>query len=139
MMTPLPADSDGDALELYVTNDLPGEGNLMLRLSPELAEDVRALLDENGLEHSPAAEFSDGPQLVLETVQILGATAANLTALAAVIRTVVRRHDGRKIVIDGGRLEATGYSIHDVELLLEKQAKQQAALEAAQGKGGGDS
>ena len=137
MMTPVPDDSD--TLELYVTNDMPGEGNLMLRLSPDLADDVRALLDENGLEHSAAAEFSDGPQLVLETVHILGATAANLAALAAVIRSVVRRQDGKKIVIGEGRLEATGYSLADLELLLEKQAKQQAALEAAQKQDGGGS
>lgn len=74
---------DPSDLELYVTPAPPGEGALLVRMSPQIADEVRALLDESGLDHSRAAEFSSGAELALESVRVLGA-AGGAAALGRV-------------------------------------------------------
>ncbi len=122
---------DPDVLELRVTNAAEGTNSLMLRVSPGLVKEMQAGLDAAGLEHSQALEHSDGPQLALEIVTVLGASAANLHGLAAVIRAVTRRSDGKKVVLRGDSLDVTGYSSNDVERLIEKYAERQQANETA--------
>lgn len=120
-----------DGLELHVTNAAVGTNSLMLRMSPGLVEEVQTGLDAAGLEHSQALEHSAGPQLALEIVTVLGASAANLHGLAAVIRAVTRRSDGKKVVLSGDSLDLTGYSPDDAERLIEKYAAIQKANEAS--------
>lgn len=126
-----PHRSDPAVLELYVTEAPPGDGDLLLRMSPQIAAEVRTLLDESGLSHSRGAEFSSGPELVIEAVTVLSA-AGGFAALASVINTVIKRNDGKRVVIerDGGRFEAAGYSEEAVKRLVEKRAAKQAELEA---------
>lgn len=123
-----PGQSNADVLELYVTQAPPGDGALLLRMSPQIVEEVRTLLDEQGLEHSLAAEFSSGPDLAIESVRALGA-AGGLAALASVINTVIKRHDGKRIHLERGKFEATGYSERAVERMLRERAESQAKLE----------
>lgn len=93
-------------------------------MSPEIADEVRTLLDESGLPHSQAAEFSTGPELVLEAVTVLSVAAGGITSLAAVIK----RHDGKRFSIerDGEKIEAAGFSEQAVKRLVEKRASEQA-------------
>ena len=42
-------------------------------MSPQIADEVRTLLDESGLYHSRGVEFSSGPELVIEAVTVLRA------------------------------------------------------------------
>ena len=107
----------------------PGEGALILRVSPRIADELRTLLDEQGLDHSRAAEFSSGEELVLESVKALGA-AGGLAALARVINAVARRHDGKRVLIERGKFEASGFSEKTVRRLLEERAEEQAKNEA---------
>jgi hypothetical protein len=118
-----------DVLELYVTPAPPGDGALNLRMSPQIADEVRALLDEQGLDHSRAAEFSSGAELAIESVRFLGA-AGGLAALASVINTMMRRHDGKRVLIERGKFEASGFSEKAVKRLLEEMAEEQAKNEA---------
>lgn len=126
-----PHDSDAHVLELYVTGAPPGDGDLLLRMSPQIAEEVRTLLDESGVHHSGVAEHSSGPELVIEAVKVLSATGG-LAALTTVVNTLIRRHDGKRVVIerDGEKFEAAGYSEKAVERLVEKRAQEQAELDA---------
>lgn len=126
-----PHHSDADVLELYVTGAPPGDGDLLLRMSPQIADEVRTLLDKSGLPHSRGAEFASGPELVIEAVTVLSA-AGGLAALASVINAVIRRHDGKRVVIErnGEKFEAAGYSEQAVERLVKERAREQAELEA---------
>lgn len=118
-----------DTLKLYVTLGHPGDGSFNLRMSPSIADEVRALLDEHGVPHGRIAEFSSGPELVVEAVKVLGivgGSATGLRELARVIITVIKRHDGKRVLIDGDKFEATGYSEKGIERLLEMRAEEQA-------------
>ena len=118
-----------DTLELYVTLGHTGDGSLNLRMTPSIADEVRALLDEHGLDHGRILEFSSGPQLAVEAVVALGIVAGGaggLPALASVINTIIKRHDSKRVVIDGEKIEVSGYSEKAVERLLEKRAQEQA-------------
>lgn len=116
-----------DTLELYVTLGHPGDDSLNLRMTPSIADEVRALLDEHDLDHGRILEFSSGPQLAVEAVVALS-TAGGLAALATVVNTVIKRHDSKRVVIerDGGKIEIAGHSPKAVEKLLEKLAQEQA-------------
>lgn len=119
-----------DTLELYVTLGHAGDGSLNLRMTPSIADEVRALLDEHGLDHGELLEFSSGSQLAVEAVVALGVAAGGaggLPALASVINTIIKRHDSKHFVLEpDGRFEASGYSKKDIEQLLEKRAQEQA-------------
>ena len=56
--------------------------------------------------------------------------AATLGALAAVIRTVTRRNDGKKVQLKGDSLDITGYSPDDADKLIDKYYKKQEENEA---------
>lgn len=116
-----------EVIELYVELGFAGDESLKLRMTPKFADEVLALLDEHGIAHGRGAEFSAGTDLWIEGVQVLGA-AGGLAALATVINTFIRRHDGKKIVIErgGARIEAAGLSEKAVERFLEKRAEEQA-------------
>lgn len=122
-------DNTNEIIKLYVTVGPPGEGALILRISPEAAGEVRALLDEQGLEHSQAAEFSLGPELALESVVAL-ASAGGGAALATVINTFIKRNAGKRVLLEPDRETYEGYSEKDVKRLIESRAKAQAEREA---------
>lgn len=120
-----------DTLELYVTLGHTGDGSLNLRMTPSIADEVRELLDEHDLEHGELLEFSSGPELAVEAVKVLSITgggAGGLAALARVIITVIKRHDGKHFVLerDGEKFEASGYSEKAIGGLLDKRAQEQA-------------
>lgn len=119
-----------DTLELYVALGIPGHDSLTLRMTPEIADEVLALLDEHGLAHRLAMEFSAAPDLAAEAVRALGA-AGGLAALASVINTMIKRHDTKRFVLERGgeKIEVAGYSEKAVEQLLEKRAQEQAQLD----------
>lgn len=118
-----------DVLVLRVTNAPVGTHALTLRMSPELVDDVRAALDEAGIDHGEVLELSSGAQLALEMVQYLSGPAT-LSALAVLIRTVARRDDGKKVQLKGDSLDITGYSPEDADKLIDKYYKRQEENEA---------
>lgn len=117
-----------DVLELYVTLGHAGDGDLNLRMSPEIVDEVLRALDEHGIVHGGIIEKSAGQDLYIETVRVLGG-AGGLASLASIIKTVVKRHEDKRFVIerDGEKLEANGYSEQAVERILKKRAAEQAA------------
>lgn len=120
---------DPDVLELRVTNAPVGTKSLLLRMSPELVDEVRAKLDEAGLDHGEVLEFSAGAQLMIEMVQIAVGSGAALGGLAAVIRSVTHRNDGKKVRLKDGE-EFIGYSREDTAKLIEKYWDRQQENEA---------
>ncbi|GAA1753733.1 hypothetical protein [Aeromicrobium alkaliterrae] len=117
-----------DVVELYVTLGHPGDDTFNLRMSPGIVDEVLASLDEQGIAHGGIIEMSAGPELYIEAVRVLGG-AGGLAALASVIKTVVKRNEGKHFLIerDGEKIEADGYSEDAVERILKNRAEEQAA------------
>lgn len=112
----------------------PGfDGAISLRFPPEYADEVKLLLDEVGLSHSTAGEFSAGVELAIESVKVIGALGAggSAFALASFYKTFAHRHDGKRVVIKAGEIDVSGYSPRQLEKLIENDVIQQAARDAA--------
>jgi hypothetical protein len=88
-----------------------------------LADEVRALLDEVGLEHGSVLVASAGYQLWVETVSVVG-TAGGVAGLTKVITTVINRHKGKRVVLEPGKTEFQGYSPKEVERFLQKRLQE---------------
>lgn len=118
----------GDAVELYVTLGHPGDDDFNLRMSPEIVDEVLSSLDEYGMVHGGILEMAAGQELYIEAVRVLGG-AGGLASLASVIKTVVKRNEGKHFLIerDGEKFEANGYSEKAVERILKKRAEEQEA------------
>ncbi len=124
---------DDDVATLRIQLGHTGSGNLFLRFSPEFMDEIFALLDERGIEHSPIIELSAGPPEWIEAVQVLGTTAAaGMTSLAAVVGAFAHRRKGKrlKLVVNGTEVDAQGYSVKELEQLLSKLPKQQLERDA---------
>lgn len=114
---------DPDVLELRVTNAPVGTNGLLIRMSPELIDEVQAKLDEAEIPHGEVLELSAGAELAIEMVQFVGGPVA-LGILAKVLHSVFHRNDGKKVVNENGE-EYVGYSREDVEKLIDKQWERQ--------------
>lgn len=114
---------DPDVLELRVSNAPVGTNGLLIRMSPELIDEVQAKLDEAEIPHGEVLELSAGAELAIEMVQFVGGPVA-LGILAKVLHSVFHRNDGKKIVGENGE-EYVGYSREDVERLIDKQWERQ--------------
>ncbi|MGH3998129.1 MAG: hypothetical protein ACRDTJ_11775, partial [Pseudonocardiaceae bacterium] len=126
---PMEHDPGREVVKLYIRPAGAGsDGTLDLRMTPAIADEVRTLLDEHGLTHSQAAEFSSSPELAIEAVEALR-TLGGLTALAAVINAFLKRNDGKHIVLEPDRTEAKGYSKKEIEQIIEKQAQAQREVD----------
>ncbi|MFS2281374.1 hypothetical protein V2S04_11200 [Microbacterium sp. OR21] len=117
-----------DELPLLLTGGAEA-GTFNLRFPPEYASEIKQLLDEAGLEHSTAMEFSDGWNLAIEAVRVLGLPGGFL-ALASVYKTFIKRHDGKKVVIKDGT-SVSGISEKAILKIIEEQAERQRAYDAA--------
>lgn len=118
-------------IPLLITLGHAGDNSFNLRFPPEYGEEILSLLDDNGIEHNTALEMSAGPEEWIEVVNVLG-VAGGLAGLAAVIKTFVHRHDGKRFVFKrgGAEIEASGYSAKKTERLLLKMQAEQAELDA---------
>ena len=67
----------------------------------------------------------------IEAVSVLS-VSGGLAALASIIKTIVRRHDGKRFMLkrDGEELEAVGFSERKVFEFLEEMAAKQATRDA---------
>ncbi|MDR6168766.1 hypothetical protein QE367_002970 [Microbacterium paludicola] len=116
---------------LFVGPGFYGDPDLELRFPPEYSDEILGLLDDEGIAHGTALEFSAGADLWIETVRVVG-SAAGLTSLASVIHTVVNRHSKKRFQLkrDGGfEVAADGYSKKAVQQLLDEAVSDKTALD----------
>lgn len=120
-----------ESVPLLVTLGHAGDNSLNLRFPPQYADEILPLLDENGVDHNSAIELSADSNLWIEVVHVL-AVPGGLTALAAVLRTIVHRHDGKRFVLKRGdyEVDARGYSEKETEQFLETLQADQARLDS---------
>lgn len=116
-----------EAVPFLVTLGPTADGSLILRFPPEYSDELLQLLDEHSLDHGTILEFSEGADLWIEGVRVLGA-GGGLAALAVIIRTFVYRHAGKRFKLkrDGLEVEADGFSMEQVQKLLKESAEKQA-------------
>lgn len=124
---------DATVVPLLITLGYPGDDSFNLRFPAEYGSDICGLLDEHGLSHGSVLEFSAGQELWIEAVRALS-VPGGLATLAAVIKAVVHRHDGKRFLLerDGEqlRVEAVGFSVDKVNRFLEEMAVRQATRDA---------
>jgi len=77
---------------------------------PAIVGQVLALLDEQGIEHGRVLERSADAELWVEAVKVLGTAGGGLAALTTVITTIIKRHDGKRVLIErpGGAHRTAG-------------------------------
>lgn len=127
--------TSSDVLPLTISLGHVGDDSLQLRFPPEYSEEILSLLDEHGIQHNTAAEFSEGPSDWTEVIEVLAVgftSVGGLAGLAAVITAIAHRNDGKRLVIkkDGEEIEASGYSQRAVEEMLRDLPSKQAELDA---------
>jgi hypothetical protein len=127
----MPNDTQAEIIQLYVTPGHAFEGALYLRVTPQYQDELDQLLDENGLNHSEVVQFSAGIELAIIAVAV---SAPFVHALAKVINTFLRRHDGKKVILRPGEVEVSGYSRREaeavIEAIIEEAMDKQAELNA---------
>ena len=93
------------------------ESDLEIRVPRSFVDEVVEGLREAGLTaEEPIAHGSDHSAAVKITVAFL--SAGGLTAAATVLATILARHDNKHLLVDGERVDATGYSAKDLERIL---------------------
>jgi hypothetical protein len=106
-----------------------------LYVSPEHADELRALLTSAGLANNRVVHASGGH----EVLEIIGLGVANATfwpSLFAVLKVFITRHKGKKVhvTVAGTPLEMEGYSERQAERLMnaamELHAQQQQRWDA---------
>ncbi|MFI5584790.1 hypothetical protein ACIA5G_07160 [Amycolatopsis sp. NPDC051758] len=103
----------------YLAVESGWEANdLALRISEGHRETLELALDEAGIQHNLGAEFSN---TTTEIVHAVITNEAFWPSLAAVIRMILRRHDGKRVKfrINGADVELDGYSADDATKLIE--------------------
>jgi hypothetical protein len=110
-------------------------GGFTLRFPPDLNKEILPLLDEHELAHGTALELSAGPADWIEMIQPLAIGLGGLGGLhgvAAVIKTIVHRNDGKKLVVKIGdeEIQIAGFSDEKVIELLQKANVQRDKLDA---------
>ncbi|MBF4632712.1 hypothetical protein ITJ42_15945 [Clavibacter michiganensis subsp. phaseoli] len=120
--------TDSDAIPLLLTPGLPQDDSFLLRFPVEHRDEILSLMDEHGIDHGTVMEMSAGPQLAIESVQILAA-GGGITALVHLYRSFVHRHDGKKVIIKQGddSIDVSGYSPKQLEQFITARAAEQAA------------
>ncbi|PRY67697.1 hypothetical protein B0I08_106305 [Glaciihabitans tibetensis] len=122
---------DSKTIPLLLTAGPVGSGSLNLRFPREYTAEIKALLDDNGIEHSSAAEFSEGVELAIEAVRIGTGAAGIVGGLGFMYRTFVHRHDGKRVAISkDGDLDVSGFSQKRTEQIIENQVTAQAERDA---------
>lgn len=125
--------SDSATIPLLLTAGPVGSSSLNLRYPPQYADEIRTLLDANGIEHSIAAEWASGAELSIEAVHIgaqalaaAGGIGGLAAALASVYKTFVHRHDGKRVAISReGDIDISGFSQNQTEQIIENQVTEQ--------------
>lgn len=121
--------SDENPDPLYVRVGFPHQQDLELRFPSEYSNEILELLDEHQIEHGTVLELSANANLWIESVHVLSA-AGGLGALATMLHSFLNRHKGKKFILDEDKVEMNGYSVKEIEKLLNLRKQQQAKLDA---------
>lgn len=103
---------------------IPVPGAMLLDVPEEYVREVEAALRGQGIEPDHRVQHSLDPPTVGLILQVAGAAGAGLGGLAAAVRVVLRRHDGKRVTVPtpDGPLEVQGFSDDQLEKVLREAA-----------------
>ncbi|GAB6987018.1 hypothetical protein [Nocardioides pyridinolyticus] len=106
-------------IDLDVALGVPTDDSFELLVNPEAAAELRAALEEAGLEVSSGMGHAD-PSGKPKTILYIGAVTAALPAVAKVLEVVLHRHDKKRFTITGEKVDAAGYSGEEILAILQQ-------------------
>lgn len=123
-----------DEIRLVLAPTHPGGPDVKLYISPDFTDEIFQLAEAEGLVLTEGIEHSQGADLVLYIVHILGGVGG-LAGLAAVLNALFSRHQHKKMTVEVGDevVSVEGMSQPEAEAtlsrLLEKVNEQQRMLD----------
>lgn len=122
-----------DEIRLALAPSHPGATDVKLYISPGFKDEISQLADVEGLAVGEGIELSQGQDLALLIVQVLGGVGG-LKGLAAVLNAFFSRHQHKKVTVKVGEetVSVEGLSQPEAEAtvsrLLDKVSEQQRQL-----------
>lgn len=100
----------------------PGDLNLLVRVSPHAAAEMRDLMEAHGVFSGEVVEFSVGPELIIYA----GSITAGLGGLAAVLRAFFDKNRNKSLKFSRGEVtvEMHGYSEAATSRLLDQSLEE---------------
>lgn len=118
-----------ESIPLLISRGFHGQQELELSFPAEYGDEVVELLDEYDIGHAPILKNSGSENLVIEGLQVLS-VPGSLGALASMLHTFMGRHKGKKFTMRDGEIGAEGYSVKEIEKILELRKAEQAEVDA---------
>lgn len=109
---------DSNDTRIVLSLGMPEDDTLYLRVSPQEGEEIRSLLEAEGLFAGEALEHSAGPELLIYVASI----GSGLTGLAAVMHAYFRRnrHKSIKLSFEDRSAEMKGQSKKDSAEIIDR-------------------
>lgn len=103
---------------------IPVPGAMLLDVPEKYVEEVEDALRDQGIEPDRGVQYSSDPATVGLIVQGIAAGGAVFGGLVAMVRVILRRHDGKRVTIPtpDGPLEVQGFSDEQLEEVLREAA-----------------
>lgn len=105
--------SNSEALRLVIGNAIPGDEAIYFRVSSQAADELQALMEEEGVFESRGLEHAAGPELAI-LIAAFG-TAGGLHGLAAVLNAWFRRNEHKSVTL------TRGDETHDMKGLSKRE------------------
>lgn len=111
-------DTSSEHLRLVLGTAIPGDQVLLLRVSRDGADELRSLLEEEGVYEGSVMEHSAGPDLLIYA----GSIAGGLTGLAAVLRVFFHRNQHKSVTFTRGdeTIEMKGLSQPETQDIVDR-------------------
>ncbi|MBX7135518.1 MAG: hypothetical protein K1X67_22850 [Fimbriimonadaceae bacterium] len=105
---------------LVISTAIPGDEAIYLRVSPEVADDLQALMEEQGVFESRALEHAAGPELAILIASF--GTVGGLHGIAAAMSAWFQRNEHKSVTLTRGHetLELHGLSRSDREAVVDR-------------------
>lgn len=100
-----------------------GDGTLNIGYPSEYEDELLSLLDEAGLRHEPVLAHSEVADVLIVAINVLGTSggvAGTAAAVASIVKTIVQRNAGKRVVVDG--VEIDGFSEKAIQRIFQKRA-----------------
>lgn len=121
--------NDDAPIPLFISPGFHGQEELELSFPAQYSAEISELLDDAGIEHGSVLKLSATEDLWFEAVRVLS-VPGSLGVLATMLRTFMQRHRGKKFTMKDGEIGAEGYSVKEIERILELGKAEQAEVDA---------
>lgn len=109
-----------EPVRLVISNAIPGDEAIYLRVSPEVADDLEDLMEEHDVFESRALEHAAGPELAILIASF--GTIGGLHGIAAVMNAWLQRNEHKSITLTRGEetIDIHGLSKTEREAVVDR-------------------